>query len=200
MGVRHYLRNERRTMTAIGLAVRGRKALAPDAVAVPYSRAQRPLLVVFAVLTVVEGLLFALVGFGVTVHVVLGVVEVYSLALLLGLLSSVTVYPHSVSPLEVRVRYAALLDVAVPAAAISAVRVRQEDHSGRPVIDLADGTFAAALSWQTNVALELDRPITVTRPLGRTGRASVVRFYADGPRAATAAIRSAVARPRDRPV
>ncbi|GHE92815.1 hypothetical protein GCM10017786_26880 [Amycolatopsis deserti] len=198
MGVRHYLRNERRMLASIGLALRGRKALAPGAEGFGYSRSQRPLLVVFAVLTVAEGLLFALVGFGLVVHLVLAAVELYSLLLLLGLLSSMTVHPHSVSPDEVHVRYGAFLDVRVPVSAIAAVRARREDHSGKPALALADGTFTVALSWQTNVVLELRHPVAFTRPLGRTGEARVLKFYADDPRAATAAIEHAMARPRDR--
>ncbi|OXM73013.1 MULTISPECIES: hypothetical protein [Amycolatopsis] len=197
MGVRHYLRNERRTFAAIGLALRGRKALAADADAMPYSRAQRPLLIVFAVLTVAEGLLFVLVGFGVAVHLVLAVVEVYSLLLLLGLLCSMTCYPHSASPEEVRVRYGAYVDVPIPADAIAAARIRREDHSGKPMIHLAGDIFTLALSWQTNVVLELHHPVTVTRPLGRTGEARTIRFYADDPDAAVRAITTALAdRPR----
>ncbi|NIH84580.1 hypothetical protein [Amycolatopsis granulosa] len=198
MGARHYLRNERRTFAAIGLALRGRKALDDDAVALPYSAAQRSFLVVFAVVTVVEGLLFALVRFGPAVHVVLAVLEVYSLLLVVGLLCSATVYPHSASPREVRVRHGAHLDVPVPVTAIAAVRARSEDHSGKRALTLQDGTFTVAQSWQTNVVLELRHPVTVTRPLGRTGEARVIKFYATDPRAAVAAIEEVAQRRRAR--
>ncbi|MGI6875904.1 MULTISPECIES: hypothetical protein [Amycolatopsis] len=197
MGVRHYLRNERRLFASIGLGLRRRKALAPGAVAVGYSRAQRPLLVVFVVLTVVEGLLFALVGFGLVVHLVLAAVELYSLLMVVGLLCSIVVYPHSVSADEVRVRYGAFLDVRVPVSAIAGVRARSEDHSGRRGFDLDGETFTVALSWQTNVVLELSRPVAFTRPLGRPGEARVIKFYADDPQAAAAAIHHAMVRPRE---
>ncbi|MEV5301906.1 hypothetical protein [Amycolatopsis methanolica] len=77
---------------------------------------------------------------------------------------------HSVSVDEVRVRYGVFLDVRVPVSAMAGVRARSEDHSGRRGFDLDGETFTVALSWQTNVVLELSRPVAFTRPLGRARR------------------------------
>jgi acyl transferase domain-containing protein len=57
-------------------------------------------------------------------------------------------------------------------------------------VTLEDGLLALAVGSQTNVIVELSAPVTVTRPLGRRGRATTLRFLADDPAAAVRALRA----------
>jgi hypothetical protein len=187
-----YLRNEARTIACIGKLVRGRRDIAPGGTGIGYVKALMPMLIVFSVVTLIEAALFTLVDFGFVFHLVLLVLELYSVLLMLGYLAAMVVRPHTVGPRELRVRNGAFLDVAVPLAQVQAVHRRRRNHNDRHLITLADGEFRLVLNAETNVEIELREPITVTRPLGKTGTASVLKFYADDPDAAVAAIRVAL--------
>jgi hypothetical protein len=54
---------------------------------------------------------------------------------------------------------------------------------------IEDDELVIALSFETNVVVELCEPVTAIRPLGKTGTVRMLRFYADDPRAAVAAIK-----------
>ncbi len=51
-----------------------------------------------------------------------------------------------------------------------------------------DGTLDLAVGSQTTVTVELTGPMEFVRPLGRRGSARTLRFHADEPRAAVAAL------------
>jgi hypothetical protein len=60
----------------------------------------------------------------------------------------------------------------------------------RPHVIHADGCAELSQGGQTTVTVQLTRPVTFTRPLGKTACASALRFYAADPAAAVAAIRA----------
>lgn len=187
--VRHYLRNEGRTLASIWLLIRKRRD--GGEVAVPYAGAQRPLLVVFFLVSLVEAAMFILVDLGVFATVLVHVVDLYALVLVAGFFAANVTRPHVASPDELRVRYGALFDLRVPIEYVRAVRRASKNHLGGGLINLGDDEFALALAFETNVLVELDRSVTVTRPLGKTGTARTLRFYADDPDSAVAAIAAA---------
>ncbi|WP_158888546.1 hypothetical protein [Amycolatopsis anabasis] len=190
---RRYLRNEMRTFASLGLLLGRRRNLAPGATEIGYAGAQRHLLLVTGVLTLVEGSLFLLVPFGPALHGLLLVLELYSVLLVLGVYAATVVRPHAVSTKDLHIRLGAFLDLRVPVRQVCAVHRKPENHQGKRMITLADGEFVLALNWETNLVVELSEPVTVTRPLGRTGTARVLKFYADDPAAGAAAIRDALA-------
>lgn len=123
-------------------------------------------------------------------HAVVLVLDVWSVLLVLGFQAACAVRPHVVgADGSLRVRYGALVDVAVPAGSVAAVRVERRFASGRPV-EVADGVLDLAVGGQTTVTVELAAPVEVVRPLGGRERARVLRLYAEDPRAAVAALRA----------
>lgn len=193
--VKCYLRNERRTVASLWLLARRRKdGVAGDAVVVPYAGAQRALLVVFFAVSVVEAIMFILVDLGVFATVLIHVVDLYALVLMGGLFAANVTRPHVASARELRVRYEAFFDLRVPMEYVSAVRRASANHLGGGLITLEKDEFALALAFQTNVLVELDRSVTVTRPLGKTGSARTLRFYADDPDSAVKAITAVLGR------
>ncbi|WP_344629482.1 hypothetical protein [Streptomyces glaucosporus] len=160
--------------------------------AVPYAGEQAPVVYVLlfaaAVETVALGLLLARWP---VVHLVVLVLDVWGMALLLGLHAACVARPHVVgADGSLRVRYGALVDVRVPARRIVSARVEHRSPGGRTP-RFADGVMDLAVGGRTTVTVELDGPVAVVRPLGGRERARVLRFCADDPRAAVEALREA---------
>ncbi|MGV9790675.1 hypothetical protein [Streptomyces sp. NPDC003435] len=111
------------------------------------------------------------------------------MVVVLVLHAACVVRPHLVaSDGSLRLRYGALFDVAVPAAAIVSARVERR-HLGRALVALdPEGVLDLSVGGQTTVRVELAEPVAITRPLGRKGAARVLRFHADDPRAVVAAL------------
>jgi hypothetical protein len=105
--------------------------------------------------------------------------------------------PHVVTDQEVRVRYGAFFDLRVPRDRIAAVR-RAGNHNESGMVTVAGDQLAVAVSSQTNLVLDLTEPVTVVRPLGRQALVRTVRFFADDPVAAYAALRPAAEPTQDR--
>ena len=114
--------------------------------------------------------------------------------------ASCVVRPHVVhADGSLRLRYGALIDIRVPADAIAAVRVERRSARGKLAAVDADGGAALSQGGQTTVIVQLTRPVTFTRPLGKTASARTLRFYAADPAAAVAAIRARVPAPQAAP-
>jgi len=89
-------------------------------------------------------------------------------------------------------RYGALLDICIPAQDLAAARVERCPARGKPGAVDADGCTELSQGGQTTVTVQLTRPVTFTRPLGKPACARTFRFYAADPPAAVAAIRARV--------
>ncbi|WP_018559083.1 MULTISPECIES: hypothetical protein [unclassified Streptomyces] len=76
----------------------------------------------------------------------------------------------------------------LPAGRITAARVDRRFPGGRLVTFAGDGTVDLVVGGQTTVTVELTGPVTFLRPLGAPVEARVLRFHADDPRAAVAAL------------
>ncbi|MFH0244572.1 hypothetical protein ACGRHY_19650 [Streptomyces sp. HK10] len=158
---------------------------------VPYAGGQAALVYGLLFATVVETAVLAVLLAGWPVaHTVVLVLNVWSVLLVLGFHAACAVRPHVVgADGSLRVRYGALVDVAVPAGSVTAVRVEHRFPSGRPV-EVAGGLLDLSVGGRTTVTVELEAPVEVVRPLGGRERARVLRLYADDPRAAVAALRA----------
>ncbi|WP_425443062.1 hypothetical protein [Streptomyces radiopugnans] len=161
--------------------------------AVPYAGGQAALVYGLLFAAVVEtAVLAVLPAEWPVVHAAVLVLDVWGVALVLGFHAACAARPHVVgADGSLRVRYGALVDVAVPAGSVTAVRVEHRFPPGRTV-EVSGGVLDLAVGGRTTVTVELGAPVEVVRPLGGRERARVLRLYADDPRAAGAALRGHV--------
>ncbi|MFE2274407.1 hypothetical protein ACFXB4_34970 [Streptomyces lavendulae] len=185
--VRRLVAHEGRWMASLGLWVARRPhGVGEGDTAVGYARAQAPtsygLVFVFAVETV--GVSFMLAAYPVA-HLVMLVLDLYTVFLVLGLHAAAVTRPHVVGPGGLRVRRGARLDLRIPPERIASARhdVRFPDANRTE-----DGVLDLAVAAQTSITVELTRPVTVVALSGRRREVHTVRFHADEPRAALAAI------------
>jgi hypothetical protein len=128
--------------------------------------------------------------------VILGV-DIYGILVGLAVIAACVTRPHVVSERVLRIRYGAFFDLRIPREMIRSARLAR-NYNEQGMVSVTDGRLAAAVSSQTNVIVELAEPVTVVRPLGRRAEASTVRFFADDPAAALAALGSPAAEPAGR--
>ncbi|WP_233221760.1 hypothetical protein [Streptomyces carminius] len=160
---------------------------------VPYAAGQAPLMYGLLFVSVVETVALAVLIPWPVVHAVVLVLDVWGVLLVLGLHAACVVRPHVVgADGSLRVRYGALVDVRVPAGRVAAARVEHRfPQEGRLLAVSGDGVLDLAVGGRTTVTVELTGPVPVVRPLGGRERARVLRFCADDPSAAVAALRRA---------
>ncbi|HEX4814072.1 MAG TPA: hypothetical protein VFV66_15120 [Nonomuraea sp.] len=190
---------ELKGLASIGLwVVRRRHGVPRGAVAVTYAKEQGFTLglMVFAmaVETVVVDLLLVATGVPAWVRFTVLVADVYGLVFGGMLAAACATRPHVVTGAELRVRYAAYLDVRVPRELIAAVRVSRDDNESR-MVSVEDGRLRVAVGSRTNVVVELTEPVAFVRPLGRRATAGTIHFFADRPEAAVTALRSGLPAP-----
>ncbi|MDD9375362.1 hypothetical protein M8Z33_01490 [Streptomyces sp. ZAF1911] len=180
--------HERRWMASLGLwATRRVHGVADGDVAVGYARAQAPtsygLVFVFAIETV--GVSFMLADRPVA-HLVMLVLDLYTVFLVLGLHAAAVTRPHVVRPDELRIRYGARLDLRIPLDRMGSARhdLRFPD-ANKP----EDGVLDVAVASQTSITVALTEPVTAVTLWGRRREVRTVRFHADDPRTAVAAIK-----------
>lgn len=188
--VRRLVGHETRALHSLGLWVLRRRHAVPEgALAAPYTGPQTAMMYGLLFVSVVETVMFALLIPWPAVHRILLVVDVYGVLLVLALHASCVVRPHVAgADGSLRIRYGALFDLRVPAAAISRARVERRYPAGKLVQLHADGVLNLAVGGQTTVTVELTAPLGFVRPLGGRGEAHTVRFHADDPRSVVAAL------------
>ncbi|MEU8136108.1 hypothetical protein [Streptodolium elevatio] len=181
--VRFLIRYEGRAMLSLWFwAIRRRHGVGPGDVAVGYAREQRPIILVFLFVSIVEALVFFILVPWPVAHLVLLVVDVQTTEMILAILAAQATRPHVVSESELRIRNGAVFDLRVPRASIVSARVaRRWDHER--TLSVANGEMALALSHQTNVLVQLSEPVTVHGWRGPRGEARTLRIYADDPQA-----------------
>ncbi|MFJ2702841.1 hypothetical protein ACIO3R_06525 [Streptomyces sp. NPDC087428] len=187
---RRLVGHETRALHSLGLWVLRRRHAVPEgALAAPYTGPQTAMMYGLLFVSVVETVMFALLIPWPAVHRILLVVDVYGVLLVLALHASCVVRPHVAgADGSLRIRYGALFDLRVPAAAISRARVERRYPAGKLVQLHADGVLDLAVGGQTTVTVELTAPLGFVRPLGGRGEAHTVRFHADDPRSVVAAL------------
>ncbi|GAA1087791.1 hypothetical protein GCM10009577_06180 [Streptomyces javensis] len=187
---RRLLSHEARALHSLGLWVLRRRHQVPEgALAVAYTGPQTAMMYGMIFVSVIETVGLALVVPWPVVHAILLVIDVYGVVLVLALHAACVVRPHVVgSDGSLRIRYGALFDLRVPAATIATARVDRRYPDARLVRLGPDGVLDLAVGSQTTVTVALTEPVTFVRPLGRRGVARTLRFHADDPREAVAAL------------
>ncbi|MFC9431745.1 hypothetical protein [Streptomyces sp. NPDC056987] len=168
----------------------------------PYTGPQTAMLYGLLFVALVETVAMAVLIPWPLVHLIVLVLDVYTVLMVLALHAGCVTRPHVVgADGSLRVRYGTLFDLRIPASGIASVRVDRrfpdgglvqytpvegdESGDGGGVLDLVVGS-------QTTVRVELTAPVPFVRPLGATGRARVVRFHADRPEELVKALREAL--------
>ncbi|MFJ1673882.1 hypothetical protein ACIODT_02400 [Streptomyces sp. NPDC088251] len=186
---RRLLAQEARGLHGLGLWVlRRRHAVPEDALALPYTGPQTATMYGLAFVCLVETVMLALLVPWPVAHAVLLVLDVYGVVLVLARHAACVTRPHVVgADGALRIRYGVLFDLRVPAGAIAGARVERRYPDGWLRVD-ADGVLDLVVGGQTTVTVELVSPVAFVRPHGRRGWARTVRFHADDPGAAVAAL------------
>lgn len=120
---------------------------------------------------------------------VVHVLDALALLQVLSIAANLVVHPHVVGRDVVLLREGGRFALRVPLDAVASVRVERRTRTGR-TRQLDGAELSIAVGNQTDVLVELSRPVPVRRPDGVVTR---VRFRADDPRAAVAAISGACA-------
>lgn len=190
VGVRRLFAHELRALHSLGLWVlRRRHAVPESALAVPYTGPQTAMMYGLVFVSVVETVMLALLIPWPAVHRIMLFVDVYGVLLILAMHAACVTRPHVVdADGSLRIRYGVLFDLWIPAASIASARVERRYPEGRLVQLGPDGVLDLAVGSQTTVTVELTAPLGFVRPLGGRGQAGTVRFHADDPRAAVAAL------------
>ncbi|MGY4976122.1 hypothetical protein ACWCYL_02970 [Streptomyces sp. 900105755] len=140
-----------------------------------YAQGQGAMILGLAFVCVVEtiGMSVLLRGWP-AVHLVVLVLDVYTVLFVVGLHAAAVVHPHLLTPDALHVRNGVRLDLRIPLDAITAVRretrYRHEKRAGE--LDVPVGS-------QTSVTLELAEPVAHFGLLGGRQEVRVVRFHAD---------------------
>ncbi|NUK60043.1 hypothetical protein [Streptomyces lunaelactis] len=182
--LRRILAHELRAMHSLALWVaRRRHGVAPGHSAA-YTGPQTAMMYGFIFVSVVETVALAVLVPWPLVQAITLVIDVYGVLLMVALHASCVTRPHLVGPDgSLRIRYGALFDLRIRADEIVGARVERRYPEGRLIQPRGEGSLDLIVANQTTVAVELAAPVRYVRPLGKQGRARVVRFHADDPKA-----------------
>jgi hypothetical protein len=174
------------------LAGRWRHGVREGDIAVRYASGAG-LLLTLVYLSVIETVVLAFLIPWPLVREITLALDVWGVLFLSGLFASFVVRPHVIgADGSLRLRSGALLDIRIPGQDIAAVRVERRTARGKRGAVDDDGYADLSQGGQTTVTVELARPVTFTRPLGKRARARVFRFYAADPATVVAALRARV--------
>jgi len=188
------------TSTLRWLTGRWRHGVREGDVAVRYASGSAGLLLTIAYISLIETVVLAFLIPWPLVREITLVLDLWGVYFILALFASFVVRPHVIgADGSLRLRSGALLDIRIPAQAIAAVRAECRTSRGRRGAVDDDGCADLTQGGQTTVTVELVRPVTFTRPLGKQVSARVFRFYAADPAAAVAALRARVPELRNAP-
>jgi hypothetical protein len=186
------VKQEFRVFGSLVRKIRRRPDIPAGATALPYGASMRPLLWCMIVVSIIEVAVVELIVPWPTVRWILVILGVYGLIWVLGFAASLSVQPHTLSPVALRLRFGFFADVAIPAELLVSAR-RNVTSGHRHTVDRRGDELAVSVMGYTDVAVELAEPYTVD--LGRKGSAQVsrVQFQADDPAGAIAMINEIVA-------
>lgn len=187
--------HELRAAGSLGLWVaRRRTGIRDGDLAAPYTGPQTAMIYGLAFIALLETAALAVLIPWPLAHRIMLVLDGYGVLAILGLHAACVTRPHVIGPDgTLRIRYGALFDLTVPAAAISTARVERRYPQAWLLQVTEDGVLDLVVGNQTTVAVELAEPMEFVRPLGARGTARTIRFHADDPVAVVRALRPAVA-------
>lgn len=163
--------------------------------AVRYAAGQALVIYSFLFVSVVETVALALIIPWPVVHAAVLVIDIWGVYFVIALQASCAARPHVVlADGSLRLRYGVLMEIAVPAERIARVRLERRFDRGGPANLHPDASFEMGMGGQTKVTVELTEPVRFVRPLGKEAEARVLRFYADNPTAAVAALSTRASR------
>lgn len=158
----------------------------PGGVTFGYAAPVQPLIWVFIGVSAVEVPVVHFILPWHTVRVIALVVGIWGLIWMLGYLASLTVYPHVVSDIGLRVRNGVTVDILLDWYDVATIRVQSRNLPNSRTVQLEDTdagtTLNVAVGGQTNVYVTLERPVTVPLPKG-PATITTLRFHADDPKA-----------------
>ncbi len=190
--VRRVMGFDAKGLVSLGLWVTGRRHGVPaGAAAFSYAREQVPLMAGFLFACVLElvavEILLRSLDAPVGLRAVFLAVDAYGILIALAVIACYVTRPHVVDAAELRVRHGAFFDLRIPRELITGVQHRRS-YTETGMLKVEDERLALSVNSQTNVIVELAEPIEAIRPLGRRERVRVVRFFADDPAGAYAAL------------
>lgn len=157
--------------------------------AVRYAAGQAFVIYTLLFVSVVETVALTLIIPWPVVRAVVLAIDVWGVYFVIALQASCAVRPHVVlADGSLRLRYGALLEIAVPAERIASSRLERRFDRGGPANLNPDASLDMGMGGQTMITVELTEPVRFVRPLGKEAEARVLCFYADNPTAAVAAL------------
>lgn len=181
------LRHETRLLVSLALWAARRTHQTEGKVAFGYARGQGAVMFGFAFVCVVETVTMSVLLRDLpAVHRIVLVLDVYTVLFVIGLHAANVVRPHVLSGDELRIRQAAHVDLRVPVRHITDVRRELRSQHSR-----TEGELDLPVGSQTNVTLQLARPVTHLTFLGHRRDIHTVRFHADDADSLVQAIKQA---------
>ncbi|MFC9246232.1 hypothetical protein ACFT7S_20220 [Streptomyces sp. NPDC057136] len=119
-------------------------------------------------------------------HLVMLLLDLYTVFLVLGLHAAAVTRPHVVGPDGLRVRRGTRLDLRIPLDLIASARY---DLQFPDANKSEDGVLDVAVASQTSITVHLARPVTTVSLWGRRAEVHTIRCHADEPQTAVAAIK-----------
>jgi hypothetical protein len=161
-----------------------RVGVGPDDAALGHSAERVPLMIAMACVLALETAVVGLLVPWPVVHVL----DVCALLQVLVLLARSVTRPHVLRADSLVVRDGGAFEVVVPLRLVAAVRVLREHHTGFRSVRRDGDEVVVVAGDQTTVRLDLAEPLDVVLPGGVRCAATALRFHADDPAAAVAAI------------
>ncbi|GAA0579734.1 hypothetical protein GCM10010172_75850 [Paractinoplanes ferrugineus] len=151
----------------------------PGSAVFHYSGAVKMILVVLLFVSAIEIPILHLMLPWESVRVLSLIVGFYGLFWMVGLLATMRIYPHVVSPAALRIRNSITVDVPLNWADVSLVRCRPRSLPPGGQTQVEDGVLSLGMAGGTTVDVVLARPLVV--PVRKTRGAAVteIRFHAD---------------------
>ncbi|REJ04027.1 hypothetical protein DY023_17095 [Microbacterium bovistercoris] len=162
--LRRAMHVEKRVYTSIGRALLRRPAVPTGGTGIAYHRPVLTVLIIFIVLSAIEiPVIDLIVHRWVPVRIGFLILGIWGLTWMVGLLCAMLMRPHSIGPDGIRVRNGLEIDVPFSWDDIASIAiVTRVDQPKTPRV--VDGVYSERMQYETNIQVELERPVTVSLP------------------------------------
>lgn len=152
--------------------------MGPRVEALSYSRQIAPIMGAFIFVSLIELPVVHLLIPWDAIRVVTLIVSVWGLLWMVGMLASMTVFPHLLDGDGLRIRYGTSTDIHIPRDAIASVRARRRSVDTRRHVHVDGTVVSVPVMKQTRVDVILRGPTTIELPDG-LAEVAELRLYAD---------------------